>query len=220
MAISQHDAVPGDSPVVAIVFPLFLAMRFHPASLILLWLGFLLTFSVRSGVVLILSCFVVTVWAFLSAAPHLRRLLLRSIWLMLTLFVVFFWMTPGTPLSLMPFASVEGLHLAVMQSARVLLAIASLALVLQYLSRADLVAGMYFFLLPLSHIGVPAKRLAVRLMLTLEEVERASAPICPVSENMAEQPADVLKLPLHAWGRFDAGVVLLSILFVVSIGLP
>lgn len=203
-----------------IAAPFSLAMRFHPASLLLLWFTFLLAYSVRSGAVLAGSCLVVIVWAFFSAGLHLRRLLRRSIWLMLTLFVVFFWMTPGTPLSLMPFASVEGLHLAVMQSARVLLAIASLALVLQYLSRADLVAGMYFFLLPLSRIGVPAKRLAVRLMLTLEEVERASAPICPVSENMTEQPADVLKLPRHAWGRFDAGIVLISILLVVSTGLP
>ena len=120
----------------------------------------------------------------------------------------------------MRFASVEGLHLAIMQSARVLLAIASLALVLQYLSRADLVAGIYFFLSPLSYIGVSAKRLAARLMLTLEEVERASAPIRPVSEYMAEQPANVLKLPRYVWGRLDAGMVFLSILLVVSTGLP
>mgnify|MGYP000923109549 CR=1 FL=1 len=202
------------------VFYFFFAMRFHPASLFLLWLGFLLAFSVRSGVVLILGCFIVTVWAFLAATLHLRRLLRRSMWLMLTMFVVLFWMTPGTPLSFMSFASVEGLHLAIMQSARVLLAIASLALVLQYLSRADLVAGIYFFLSPLSYIGVSAKRLAARLMLTLEEVERASAPIRPVSEYMAEQPANVLKLPRYVWGRLDAGMVFLSILLVVSTGLP
>lgn len=202
------------------VFYFFFAMRFHPASLFLLWLGFLSAFSIRSGVVLVLGCFIVTVWAFLAATLHLRRLLRRSMWLMLTLFVVLFWMTPGTPLSFMRFASVEGLHLAIMQSARVLLAIASLALVLQYLSRADLVAGIYFFLSPLSYIGVPAKRLAARLMLTLEEVERASAPIRPVSEYMAEQPANVLKLPRYVWGRLDAGMVFLSILLVVSTGLP
>lgn len=202
------------------VFYFFFAMRFHPASLFLLWLGFLSAFSIRSGVVLVLGCFIVTVWAFLAATLHLRRLLRRSMWLMLTLFVVLFWMTPGTPLSFMSFASVEGLHLAIMQSARVLLAIASLALVLQYLSRADLVAGIYFFLSPLSYIGVSAKRLAARLMLTLEEVERASAPIRPVSEYMAEQPANVLKLPRYVWGRLDAGMVFLSILLVVSTGLP
>ena len=220
MTIFRHHVVPEDNLAVAIVFPLFLAMRFHPASLFLRWLGFLFAFSVRSGVVLILGCFIVTVWAFLAATLHLRRLLRRSMWLMLTLFVVLFWMTPGTPLSFMRFASVEGLHLAIMQSARVLLAIASLALVLQYLSRADLVAGIYFFLSPLSYIGVPAKRLAARLMLTLEEVERASAPIRPVTEHMAEQPANVLKLPRYVWGRLDAGMVFLSILLVVSTGLP
>lgn len=202
------------------VFYFFFAMRFHPASLFLLWLGFLSAFSIRSGVVLVLGCFIVTVWAFLAATLHLRRLLRRSMWLMLTLFVVLFWMTPGTPLSFMRFASVEGLHLAIMQSARVLLAIASLALVLQYLSRADLVAGIYFFLSPLSYIGVPAKRLAARLMLTLEEVERASAPIRLVSECTAEQPVNVLKLPRYVWGCWDAGMVFLSILLVVSTGLP
>ncbi|HEY8856003.1 MAG TPA: hypothetical protein VIM43_01455 [Rugosibacter sp.] len=195
-------------------------MRFHPANLLLLWFSFLLAFSVRSGVVLILSCFIVMMWAYLSATLHLQRLLRRSIWLMLTLFAVFSWMTPGTPLSLMPFVSVEGLHLAVMQSTRVLLAIASLALVLQYLSRADLVAGMYFFLAPLSRIGVPAKRLAVRLMLTLEEVERVAMPTHLMSESRKVQLADALTLPQYGWNRRDAGAALVSILLIFSIQLP
>lgn len=195
-------------------------MRFHPASLLLLWLGFLLAFSVRSGVVLILSCFVVTVWAYFSATLHLQRLLRRSMWLMLTLFTVFLWMTPGSPLSFMPFATLEGLHLAVMQSARVLLAIASLALVLQYLSRADLVAGMYFFLSPLRRIGVPTKKLAVRVMLTLEEVERASMPPHLTNESSQAQLVDALTLPQHGWSCWDAGVTLVSMLLVFSIGLP
>lgn len=195
-------------------------MRFHPASLLLLWFTFLWAYSVRSGVVLVGSCLVVMVWAFLSASLHLRRLLRRSIWLMLTLFVVFAWMTPGTPLSFMPLATVEGLYLAVMQSTRVLLAIASLALVLQYLSRTDLVAGMYFFLAPLCRIGLPAKRLAVRLMLTLEEVERAAMPTHLMSEPRTAQPADTLTLPHHGWSRRDAGLALVSILLVFSIKLP
>ncbi|MDO8315420.1 MAG: hypothetical protein Q7T00_09295 [Rugosibacter sp.] len=195
-------------------------MRFHPASLLLLWFSFLLAFSVRSGVVLILSCFVMTMWACFSATLHFQRLLRRSIWLMLTLFAVFLWMTPGSPLSFMAFATLEGLHLAVMQSARVLLAIASLALVLQYLSRADLVVGMYFFLSPLSRIGVPAKHLAVRLMLTLEEVERAALPSHLMNESGTAQPANTLTLPRHGWSPQDVGVALVSILLVFSIGWP
>lgn len=195
-------------------------MRFHPASVLLLWVAFLVAYSVRGGVVLTISCLVVMVWAFLYAGLHLRRLLRRSGWLMLMLFVVFSWMTPGIPLPFMPFVTVEGLQLAVAQSAHVLFAIASLALVLQYLSRADLVAGMYFLLSPLSRFGVPAKRLAVRLMLTLEEVERAAMPDHLMSEHIKAQSADTLALPQRVWRRFDAGIVLVSILLIFSIELP
>lgn len=201
-------------------FPVLSAMRFHPASLLLLWVGFLLACSVRSGVALILSCFVMMMWAYLSATLHLQRLLRRSIWLMLTLFTVFLWMTPGSPLSFIPFATLEGLQLAIVQSARVLLAIASLALVLQYLSRADLVAGMYFFLSPLRRIGVPTKKLAVRVMLTLEEVERASMPPYLTNESSQAPLVDTLTLPQHGWSSWDVGVTLVSMLLVVSIGLP
>ena len=198
-------------------FPVLSAIHFHSASLLLLWFSFLLAFSVRSGVVLILSCFVTVMWAYLSATLHLKRLLRRSIWLMLTLFTVFLWMTPGSSLSFIPFATLEGLQLAIMQSARVLLAIASLALVLQYLSCADLVAGMYFFLSPLRRIGVPAKKLAVRVMLTLEEVERVSKPFFLTNESIPVLHVDTVTLPQYRWSSWDVGVTLVSMLLVFSI---
>jgi energy-coupling factor transport system permease protein len=206
--------------MIAVGFPVLIAMHFHPASLIFLWFSFLLAFSVRSDLVLMLGCFVVMVWAYLSAPLQLQHLLRRSRWLVLTVVMIFLWMTPGVPLSFIPYATQEGLHLAVMQSTRVLLTIASLALVLQYLSCTDLVAGIYFFLSPLRWIGVPAKKIAVRLMLTLEEVERASMFRPLTNESRQAQLVNALSLPKYGWRCWDAGIALISVLLVFSTGLP
>lgn len=193
--------------------------RCHPASLILLWLALLMALATRSGALLILTSMILTLCALLKAGMPLRRLLRRSRWLLLTLCAVFIWMTPGTPLLLLPGASREGLHLAIEHGARLLLALASLALVLQALTAVELVAGMHALLSPLRWLGISPDRMAVRLMLTLEAVESIRDETASLRQP-AKAPTDSLSLPQVQAGVADAVAGLASLALLASLWLP
>lgn len=145
--------------------------RPHPASVILLGLAVLLAASSRDGLVLFLGSLGLTFVALIMTRSHFYLLLRRSRWLLLTLLVLFGWMTPGTPLPGVSGASQEGLLLAAENLARVLIALSTVALMLKALAPADLVAGMRSLLAPLGLFGTSRDRIAVRLALTLTEVE-------------------------------------------------
>ncbi len=145
----------------------------HPASLILLGLAFLIAGSTRSGLGLWVIALGSAGFALSRARWHFLIILRRSRWLLLTMLVLFGWMTPGTPSPGLPMATQEGLVLAAEHVARLLLAIATVAVLLTRLSAAELVSGLRSLLAPLAPLGGFRNRLAVRLMLTLEAVESA-----------------------------------------------
>ncbi|MCF8177264.1 MAG: energy-coupling factor transporter transmembrane protein EcfT [Sulfuritalea sp.] len=149
--------------------------RPHPASLILFGLTVLFAASSRNGMSLFASCFILALVASLVAKDHLRALLRRSRWLMLTMLIMFGWFTPGTPLSFLSGASQEGLLLAVASIARLIIALAAVAMLLKTLSSAELVVGMRALLAPLVLIGLSRDSVAVRLALTLQEVESSKS---------------------------------------------
>ena len=109
--------------------------------------------------------------ALIVAPSHLRLLLRRSRWLLLTMLVMFGWLTPGTPLANIPGASQEGLLLAVENLARLVIALSAVALLLKALTPPELVAGIRVLLAPLALLKISRDRIAVRLALTLNEVE-------------------------------------------------
>lgn len=145
--------------------------RPHPASLILLGLAVLVAASSRDGMALLLAGLALALVALVAANAHLRLLLRRSRWLLLTMLVMFGWLTPGTPLPNLPGASHEGLLLAADNIARLVAALATVALILKALQPPELVAGMRSLLAPLVVFRIPRDRIAVRLALTLNEVE-------------------------------------------------
>lgn len=145
----------------------------HPASLILLGFCFLIAGSTRSGLGLWVIALGSAGFALSRAQWHFLIILRRSRWLLLTMLVLFGWMTPGTSIPGLPMATQEGLVLAAEHVARLLLAIAAVAVLLTGLSAAELVSGLRTLLAPLAPLGGFRDRLAVRLMLTLEAVENA-----------------------------------------------
>lgn len=179
----------------------------HPASSILLGLGVLLAASSRAELTLLLCCFCLALAALAVATAHLRLLLLRSRWLLLTLLILFGWLTPGTPLQWVPGATQEGLLLAAENAARLLIALSVVALLLHALSSAQLVAGMRSLLAPLALLGIPRDRIAVRLALTLNEVEAARNGTSGERPGMRES----LTLPASAFGGVDLLLGLLAI---------
>lgn len=186
----------------------------HPASLILLGFAFLLAASTRSGTALLAIGLTTGVAAMMFARPHFSLILRRSRWLLLTMLVLFGWMTPGTPASGLPAATQEGLMLAAEAIARLLIAIATVAFLLVALAPPALVTGLRSLLVPFARLGDFRDRLAVRLMLTLQEVEatRADGSEVPVA-------AAFLSLPVIQRGPMDhfaaigsAGLLMLAAL--------
>lgn len=174
--------------------------RPHPASLILLGLAALLAASSRDGINLLLGSLGLVTAALIAATSHLRLLLRRSRWLLLTMLVMFGWFTPGTPLSFIPGASTEGLLLAADSLGRLLIALSIVALILKALSAPELVAGMRSLLAPLVLFKVSRDRIAVRLALTLNEVEVSR-------QGMSSEPGHVestLVLPGSSFGVADS----------------
>ena len=171
----------------------------HPLSLILLGGAVLLAATSRDGIFLYLGCSGLVLAALIAAKSDLRLLVRRSRWLLLTMLVMFGWLTPGTPLPGIPGASQEGLQLAADNLARFFVALATLAMLLKALDAPKLVAGLRSLLAPLALLGFSRDRIAVRLALTLQEVE--------ASRNARGTPAATMAgsliLPSFVLGTMD-----------------
>lgn len=136
----------------------------------------------------------------MTAAPSdLRLLARRSRWLLLTVLLMFGWLTPGTPLAEIPGTTREGLLLAADYIARLFVALATLALLLRSLDPPRLVVGMRALLAPIGLLGYSRDRIAVRLALTLQEVEAARNG----GGGEPESGASSLVLPSHVPGAAD-----------------
>lgn len=183
--------------------------RPHPASFILLGVAVLFAASSRDGMGLYLSCLCLALLASIAALSHMRLLLRRSRWLLLTMLVMFGWFTPGTPLANLPGASQEGLQLAAASIARLIIALSAVAMLLRTLTSAELVAGMRALLAPFVFFGIPRDRVAVRLALTLQEVEHSTN-----SASRTESTRSLsLCLPETNLGTSDAVTGVVAVVF-------
>lgn len=109
------------------------------------------------------------------ARQRLARLLQRARWLVLALALIFCWATPGVYLLpalgwLSP--TLDGAALGATHVARLLVVVALLAVLLETTSVEELVAGLFGLLRPIASLGCDRERIAVRLMLVLQYVER------------------------------------------------
>ncbi len=103
-----------------------------------------------------------------------RRLLRRVRYLLLVLLVLFAWFTPGE----LMFSGVsggptrEGLALAAVHGARLVLVVLLAAILLEGLDASALASGIDFLCRPLSRMGVFPERLIVRFLLVFRYVEQ------------------------------------------------
>ena len=171
----------------------------HPASQLLLGLAVMLAASSRNGMELFLAFFLLAAAALFAARSHLLLLVRRSRWLLLAMLLMFGWLTPGTPLPGIPGASREGLLLAADNLERFLIALAVVALILKALPPGQLVAGIRSLLAPLALLNISRDQIAVRLALTIQEVESSRN-----GDPKAREPeVRVLCLPTPIAGATD-----------------
>lgn len=184
----------------------------HPVSVLFLALAVLGAVSVRSGEILFSTCSLVALLAWKFAPLRFRQLLRRSRWLLLSMLLIFSFLTPGTHIRYLPGMSSEGMLIAVEQAARLLLAIGVLALLLTRLNPGQLISAMHTALAPFRYCGIDRDRIAVRIALTLEAVEGDLAP--------APGGVQQISLPRQPMGSADWACAALSLILLVSVSLP
>lgn len=146
----------------------------HPAVQILIWVLLALLVQRLNITVLIFLCVGVLGIALKVCSTSLLTLLRRTRWVLLSLLLIYSYSTPGVALlpSLGFFSpSLEGMMEGGIQLARLLCALAGLAILLTRLPQAPLMSGLYVLLYPLHYLGFARERFAVRLALTLEKSE-------------------------------------------------
>lgn len=149
--------------------------QFHPATKILLWLGFAITVQVLGVAPLALLSVVL---ASLLLAGHDARALgmvRRARWLLLSLLLIYSFATPGDPIlpalgTISP--SLQGIQGGAMQAWRLILLLLALGLLLRSCPNNSLLSGLFTLLRPFRVAGINADRIAVRLWLTLQYAEQ------------------------------------------------
>ena len=148
----------------------------HPATAILLWV--FLAFALQALHPVWLSAVGACLTLGALAVSHRRFFILlrRTRWIMLSLLIIYGYVTPGTVLwahlgVLSP--TREGLSGGLLQLGRLVFALAGLAVLLGMLAREQLMGGIYVLATPLRLFGISAERIAVRLALTLQYAEEA-----------------------------------------------
>jgi len=156
----------------------------------------------------------VLAFAFMLSRHKFIQLVRRTRWIMLSLWVIYAYSTPGQALSeqLGMFSpSREGLLDGGLQLMRLLVALAGLAMLLDRLHRQQLMAGLYALFAPLQWLGLSRERLAVRLALTLHYAEvamlRETRTWQDVLHSLFEPHGEVnrsMELPVYRFNAYDA----------------
>ncbi len=193
-----------------------LPFQIHPATALLLWLFFVLWLEFAAPYGLLAAGLTLLPWLRAATQIQLQRYARRSRWLLLSLLLVYAYTTPGSLIwpalgSVSP--SWQGLQYGLLRSARMLLMLAGLAILMTYLGRQQLLSGLYQLLSPLKYLGIQVERVAVRLWLTLDYAETALADTRPASfsEHLA-----VLREGLPA-PDVESGAIKLTVLHVPRI---
>ncbi|MBK9160504.1 MAG: hypothetical protein IPM27_02880 [Nitrosomonadales bacterium] len=203
-------------------------MAFHPAAQILTWCLLVAALQVLALDTLLLVAGAILLCALVLSGHKLVQLVRRTRWILLSLLLIYAYSTPGSALleELGAFSpSVEGLADGVVQLARLLAALAGLAILLDRLHRHKLIAGLYTLFAPLCWMGMSRERLAVRLALTLHYAEVAmlraqtwQQTLHSLSESHDEAVRE-LELPIYRFTLADGlllGIALLVLGLAVS----
>ncbi len=149
-------------------------MIFHPAAQILVWVLLVAAIQAQLPVVLLVTTVLVVLCALRWAKQKFIQLLSRTRWVMMSLLLIYAYSTPGDSLlsALGMFdPSREGLSEGMLQLARLIDALAGLAILLERMQHKQLIAGLYTLFIPLQWLGFSRERFAVRLALTLQYAE-------------------------------------------------
>lgn len=180
-------------------------MPLHPTTVLIVWL--LAVTGIQSAGYAVLG----TLGGALLATGTARRwsaYLWRARWLLLSLWLILAYHTPGEALfdsAWMP--TWEGSAEASLHAARLVAMLGCLAWLFARLGRDELVSGLWGLLRPLRALRIDSERLVVRLALVLENLQEipekgAWKRMLAGGAEFAGGP-DVLRLALPGWAARD-----------------
>ncbi len=194
----------------------------HPLARILLWCGWAVAVERTAPPPLaILAVASATAFLFAASRVQLLRLLRRTRWLLIVLFIAHAYALPGVaawPALGWASPSVEGLHAGALRAVRLILLLAGLALLLAYTTRPRLIYGLYTLARPLAALGFDRRAFAVRLGLTLDYAEHAAKParwLDALRAPIADPGTPVsYRLEAERWQSRDSAVILAGLLLL------
>jgi len=146
---------------------------FHPASYLISWVVFALGLQFLDWQALGLVTLATLV---MGSRGMIRwgRLVWRAKWLLLTLWIVLAYGTPGYLWQGLSWAPrVEGMELAALHVLRLTLLLASLACLFERLPHRDFMVGLWVLARPFAFLGLDADRSVARLALVIDYLEHA-----------------------------------------------
>jgi energy-coupling factor transport system permease protein len=204
----------------------------HPFVKIACFFFLLLLLQYLSPSTIAVLCGLICLLAAVLNLPHFSQLIKRMRWLFVSLLLVYGYATPGEYLAFLPLnvaPSFEGLHLGLMQIAKLLIAVASLSALFASASKSQLMAGLWTLLSPLRLVGLNVERFTVRMLLTLHYVEQiAVQPKLKLDfsqlDKLALAPDEpgatlplILAQPAFTW--FDKAMLSLMLLALMGLSL-
>lgn len=154
----------------------------NPAVQIYVWLCLALATQILNVQFLMLMAVLTILLSIRICAVRLFLILLRRTrWVLFSLILIYAYTSPGEALwpQLGAFSPVaDGVADGLLQLLRLLTVLAGLSILLVSLSQAQLIAGIFILLRPLTFLGFSRDRVAVRLALTLRYAESAMQETC------------------------------------------
>lgn len=148
----------------------------HPATQILVWICLACIVQITQSLVLHGLAILLLLIAAKTHAQRLFTLIRRARWILLSLLVIYAYLTPGESLwsvAYVPAPTHEGVQDGLMQLSRLVCVLAGLAILLSLLTRTQMIGGLYLLCYPVRYIGLSRERIAVRLALTLHYAENS-----------------------------------------------
>ena len=191
----------------------------HPATRLVAWGALVVLAQLARGPWLWGLGLVVLMGALLFARHRAQRLVRRVRILLLVLWVLFAFFTPGellTPLLGSAGPTREGLAVAVLHCVQLIVVVLLVAVLLETTRDQELVAGLIMLVRPLALFGLPVERLAVRVLLVFRYVENPPAggwrALLVSDDGASLESLRVRRVPLCWWDGFVVGgfVVLIA----------
>ena len=186
----------------------------HPSCALIIWLaavvgvqfvGYAAMLLLVAGALLLTPALLRRWWAYIR----------RARWLLLTLWLVLAYNTPGEALRDMAWApTFEGMAEANLQATRLVAMLACLAWLFLRLGHEGMIAGLWGLLQPVRALGFDVERVVVRLALVLENLQEPPEKGA-WKQMLAAQPSvstgqESLHLSLAPWHLRDSLLVVAS----------